>query len=211
MRAIRIHNLYRFGEMPDRCGAQTRKYPPKLCVVGHLPHVSKYRFPGRRPPPGKQPSITFRIDQVLQRSPTIGREQVTCALAVGWHKGIQIDDTFDTLRNAIGGGGNDGSTRAGAYQRDALETFEDDQVDHVRDVRAERHRRVGEMCSFPEAGQRRGMDVMSGGAQQCRDVPPAPTPEPGRMHEYERSHRSRSVSFGNVAPACDVSAACSWR
>ena len=79
--------------------------------------------------------------------------------------------------------GDHGSGRAVSDESDVGEVVVDHDVDDVVDVGREADVRARQVLPLTETRERRCDDAMAGGAEQRRNLPPAPPAEPGGVDE----------------------------
>jgi hypothetical protein len=107
------------------------------------------------------------------------------ALAVLRHEGIEVHETCDALRHAIGGAGNHHAAVAVAEQHHAIKLLRLEHADNVLDMRLEVYRGAGEVRPLPEAGEGRRVDLVTGAAQQGRQALPAPAAVPRAVDQND--------------------------
>ena len=72
-----------------------------------------------------------------------------------------------------------------------------EQLDDVADVVVEVDRRVQEVGALGQARERRGVDLMAGGAEPASHLLVTPPAVPATVHEYERRHGRRNLPLNS--------------
>ena len=140
---------------------------------------------------GQQPALSLLLHEGVEGRPAVRRDEVEQALAVLRHEGIEIDELGDPLRHLLGNARDHHAARAVADEDHAIEVLVLQDVDDVLDMGGQGNLRPGEVGAFAEAGQGGGVDRVALLAETRGHLVPAPTAEPCRMNQHERSLGAR--------------------
>jgi hypothetical protein len=113
------------------------------------------------------------------------------------YEGVEVDEAADAFRYPVSDARDHHSGRAGTEQDDLAEVFEGQHVDDVLDVCLQVDPGVHEVRAFAQADECGRMDGVPVGPQQLSEPGPAPSAEPGRMHQHEYRHLHVPSSCGN--------------
>src|ERR1700758_5277357 len=127
-------------------------------------------------------------------------------MAVERHKGVEVNERTDLLRNFFRHARNYHSAIGMAAEHEVRKFLAADHAKDVLHVRVEVDRAVHQMRALTEAGQSRRIDLMPGLSKPLRNLPVAPAAVPGSMHQNKRRHRDPPWR-ASPQPSCGSSAA----